>query len=112
VPIENGVIFPGYGTHLEIPVFPTPLYETILATMIFFVLWSLRKRIQIPGVIFALYLVMNGIERFFIEQIRVNNFVEYFGMRWTQAMVIALVMVVGGSIAIVVLKKYHERSRT
>lgn len=112
VPIENGVIFPGYGTHLEIPVFPTPLYETILATMIFFVLWSLRKRIQIPGVIFALYLVMNGIERFFIEQIRVNNFVEYFGMKWTQAMVIALVMVVGGSIAIVVLKKYHERSRT
>jgi prolipoprotein diacylglyceryltransferase len=72
----------------------------------------LRKRIQIPGVIFALYLVLNGIERFFIEQIRVNNFVEYLGMKWTQAMVIALMMVVGGTAAIVVLKKYHERSRT
>jgi prolipoprotein diacylglyceryltransferase len=88
------------------------LYETILATLIFFILWSLRKRIQIPGVIFALYLVLNGIERFFIEQIRVNNFVEYLGMKWTQAMVIALMMVVGGTAAIVVLKKYHERSRT
>ncbi|MEY2938439.1 MAG: hypothetical protein RL062_1028, partial [Bacteroidota bacterium] len=31
IPITQGVVFPGYGTHLEIPVFPTPLYETILA---------------------------------------------------------------------------------
>jgi prolipoprotein diacylglyceryltransferase len=108
IPITQGVVFPGYGTHLEIPVFPTPLYETILATTIFFILWSMRKRIQVPGLIFGWYLVLNGIERFFIEQIRVNNFVDFLGMKWTQAMFIAVVFVIGGLGFIFWRKKQHD----
>jgi prolipoprotein diacylglyceryltransferase len=109
VDMLEGNVFPGYGTHLEVPVFPTPLYETILATLIFIILWSLRKRITIPGIIFGLYLVLNGIERFFIEQIRVNNFIDFMGMKWTQAMFIALMMMVGGSAFIFYRWKKHER---
>jgi prolipoprotein diacylglyceryltransferase len=109
VDMTEGTIFPGYGTHLEIPVFPTPLYETILATIIFLILWNLRKRINIPGIIFGLYLVLNGVERFFIEQIRVNNFVDFLGMKWTQAMFIAVMMFFGGIAFIYYRWKSHER---
>ncbi len=99
LPIEpgHGVIFEGYGTHLVPGVFPTPVYETLLATFIFLVLWMLRKHIQAPGVIFSLYLIMNGVERFFIEKIRVNNRFDLLGFQATQAEIIAvLFMVLGG----------------
>jgi prolipoprotein diacylglyceryltransferase len=68
----------------------------------------MRKRIQVPGLIFGWYLVLNGIERFFIEQIRVNNFVDFLGMKWTQAMFIAVVFVIGGLGFIFWRKKQHD----
>ena len=62
-----------YCYELAQPVFPTAFYETILATIIFTILWTIRKRINIAGVLFCTYLTLNGIERFFIEKIRVNT---------------------------------------
>ena len=35
-------------------------------------LWQLRDRVR-PGVVFALYLVLSGLERFLVEFIRRNN---------------------------------------
>src|ERR1700761_6704610 len=75
--ISEGVRIPDcngqYCSQLPIPVFPTPIYETLVCLGLFFLLWSLRKRLRIPGTLFAIYLVINGIERFFIEKIRVNT---------------------------------------
>ncbi len=59
-------IFEGYGTYIDPAVYPTPLYEVIMALTIFAVLWYFRKRIKIPGVLFGLYLTLNGFERFWI----------------------------------------------
>jgi prolipoprotein diacylglyceryltransferase len=59
-------------------------------------LWSLRKRIERPLVMFGLYMVLNGIERFWIEKIRVNAVYELFGKTATQAEIIAVLMFVGG----------------
>jgi len=70
---------------LPAPVYPTALYETVMSVLIFTLLWVLRKRILIPGVLFALYIFMNGLERFWIEKIRVNNIVNFAGMKATQA---------------------------
>jgi len=94
--LTDGPIYEGYGTHLVPPVFPTPVYETIMTVMIFALLWSLRKRIKAPGVIFGLYLMLNGAERFMIEKIRVNNVFDLFGMRATQAEVIAVLFFLTG----------------
>ena len=95
-------IFEGYGTYLDPGVYPTPVYETTLALIIFGVLWYLRKRINIPGMIFALYLMANGIERFFIEKIRVNNKSEFFretlGIEITQAEIISTCFFLAGAI--------------
>jgi prolipoprotein diacylglyceryltransferase len=81
---------------LNPPVFPTPLYELIACTLLFFVLWHFRKKIRIPGRLFALYLIMNGTERFLIEKIRVNSTYSIMGFHPTQAELISTLLVAGG----------------
>lgn len=88
-------IFEGYGTYLDPGVFPTPVYETTMALIIFGILWYLRKKISIPGMIMAAYLVFAGVERMFIEQIRVNNEIEWLG-GITQAEIISFFFILGG----------------
>jgi phosphatidylglycerol:prolipoprotein diacylglycerol transferase len=46
--------------------------------------------------VFSLYLVFNGVERFLIEQIRVNNTAVVLGVEVTQAEVIAVLTVLLG----------------
>jgi phosphatidylglycerol---prolipoprotein diacylglyceryl transferase len=68
-------------------VFPTPLYEAIACALLFFILWMLRKRLKYAGVLFGIYLILNGLERFLIEKIRVNTIMDTFNM--TQAEIIS-----------------------
>lgn len=89
-------IFDGYGTYLDPGVYPTAFYETVICTFIFGILWKLRKRIAIPGQLFALYCMFNGVERFFIEKIRVNVTFDVFGLNLTQAELISMATFVGG----------------
>ncbi|MEJ7911693.1 MAG: prolipoprotein diacylglyceryl transferase family protein [Chitinophagaceae bacterium] len=91
-------------TQLPVPTFPTPLYETIACTLLFFILWGLRKRLKPFGAVFALYLILNGLERFLIEKIRVNNELNILGMHPSQAEIISLGLVISGIILWVVLK--------
>jgi phosphatidylglycerol:prolipoprotein diacylglycerol transferase len=51
---------------------PTPIYETVTMCLLAYLLWSLRDRVR-PGVVFALYLVGSGLERFLVEFIRRNK---------------------------------------
>jgi phosphatidylglycerol---prolipoprotein diacylglyceryl transferase len=51
---------------------PTPIYETLSMCLLAYLLWSLRDRVR-PGVVFALYLVGSGLERFLVEFIRRNQ---------------------------------------
>jgi len=76
--------------YLNPGVYPTPLYEVIFSLISFAILWSLRKRFKKAGMIFFLYLILNGIERFFIEFIRVNEKYEFLGQNWSQAQYIAI----------------------
>lgn len=94
IPITDGrPCFEGYCTVLPETVFPTPLYETLTCLLFFGLLWSLRTRISAAGVLFFIYLTLNGVERLFIEQIRVN--VEIFpGV--TQAELIASLLIITG----------------
>jgi phosphatidylglycerol:prolipoprotein diacylglycerol transferase len=82
------------------PVYPTPLYESLAAFSLFALLWSLRKRIERPLVMFGVYMLVNGIERFSIEQIRVNAVYELSGLVATQAEIIAVFMFIGGLLLI------------
>jgi len=81
---------------LVIPVFPTPFYETVLGLIIFGILWGLRKKLTIPGYLFCVYLILSGIERFFIEHIRINKVYDLLGIHMTQAEIIAVLTVIAG----------------
>lgn len=102
--------FEGFGTYLDPGVYPTPLYETVMALLIFVVLWSLRKRIKTPGVLFGLYLIFNGIERFFIEKIRVNEEYILFGKGITQAEIISVLFFIGGVVMVYMLSKKSRQA--
>jgi prolipoprotein diacylglyceryltransferase len=97
---EVGSPIPGctgnYCMQLNPPVFPTPLYELLACTGLFFILWYFRKKIKTPGRLFALYLVMNGSERFLVEKIRVNSTYSILGFHPTQAELISTCLVIAG----------------
>ena len=84
------------GQELAQAVYPTPIYEFVASVIIFAVLWSLRKHPFVNGWLFFLYLVFNGIERFLIEKIRVNNEFELLGLTVTQAEVISSILILIG----------------
>lgn len=96
--------------HLVPPVYPTPFYEILMAGFLFFVLWSLRKKVKVPGVLFAIYMILNGIERFFIEKIRVNTTYNLGGMEITQAEIISSLFILGGLGMVLILLKRHKTS--
>ncbi len=81
---------------LPLPVFPTPFYETVAGIILFLFLWALRKKIKTPGVIFGIYLIVNGLERFFVEKIRVNDVYNFGWFQPSQAQVIAILLIIAG----------------
>ncbi len=94
-------------SHLENPVYPTPLYETIASFAIGAFLWSIRKRVKIPGMIFFIYLILNGFERFWIEKIRVNEVYEALPFQPTQAEIIAVALFLVGVAGVVWRKRTY-----
>jgi phosphatidylglycerol:prolipoprotein diacylglycerol transferase len=101
VPIEGFIA--EHNHHLPVGVFPTPFYEVIMALSLGAFLWAIRKKVQTPGVLFMIYLVLNGIERFFIEKIRVNDKLHALGIEFTQAELIAVILFVIGIVGSFVL---------
>jgi phosphatidylglycerol:prolipoprotein diacylglycerol transferase len=80
-----------------VPVHPTQLYEIGLASIIFAILWHLgTKRGLRTGQLFSLFLVLYGIERFFIEFVRAKSDRFVFGLSTAQIMSIGLV--IGGAV--------------
>lgn len=100
--IDDGVLIPGCGGDhcfvLPYPVYPTPLYETLMGLVIFGILMSIRKQLKTPGYLFSIYLVLNGIERFLIEEVRINKPYAVAGIQLTQAQIIAIGLILLGSL--------------
>jgi phosphatidylglycerol---prolipoprotein diacylglyceryl transferase len=90
---------------LDVPVFPTPFYETMMMLVIFIFLWSIRKRIKAPGLMFMMFITLAGFERFFIERIRINNEYHIFGFGVTQAQILSSIMILLGIAGIIIFRK-------
>ncbi len=99
--VNDGIRLDGctgeYCNALPVGVFPTPLYEIIVCGLFFIVLMAIRKKVTTPGVIFGIYLILNGVERFFVEKIRVNTKYEDLIFQPTQAELISCLLVIGGA---------------
>jgi prolipoprotein diacylglyceryl transferase len=110
---EVGVPIPGcteakFCNELPAGVYPTAFYEVVICFILFLVLWSLRKKLKIPGLMTALYLMFNGLERFFIEKIRVNTRMNFFGLHPTQAEVISTFLFIAGLVLWIVLTRRNK----
>ena len=97
-----------YCSELSVPVYPTPIYEIAMCLVIFGILWSLRRHLKAPGLIFGVYLMLNGIERFLIEQIRVNPPYSLGGIEATQAELIAVSLFLGGIVTLIFSMRKKE----
>ena len=85
-----------YCHELNPGVYPTPIYETIFGLLAAGILWINKHKFKIPGTIFFIYMIVNGIERFFIEIIRVNDRYDFMGLYWSQAQYISVLFVAIG----------------
>jgi phosphatidylglycerol:prolipoprotein diacylglycerol transferase len=92
-------------------VHPTPIYEFLIAVLIFWVLWRLGERAlkrRAPnGTIFAAYLLLTGIARFLVEIIRINPR-SFFGMSNAQA---ASVVSILAGVALFLYSRPRQTSR-
>lgn len=102
--INEGIPIPGcegkYCNELATGVYPTPFYEAVACILLFAFLWSIRKKIKTPGILFSIYLILNGLERFFVELIRVNSKYHIGSFSFTQAELISSILVLGGIVGI------------
>ncbi|MEJ0086165.1 MAG: prolipoprotein diacylglyceryl transferase [Pseudomonadota bacterium] len=93
------------GVLIDAPgVYPTPIYESVMAFIAFAVLWRLRKQGHKPGWLFGLYVLLVGLERFAIEPIRVNTTYDIAGAAITQAQIISVLCIVAG-IALLIFRR-------
>ncbi len=99
--LRKGIYIPGcswedYCNKLAIGVYPTPLYELITGLILFRLLMLIRKRLKLAGRISAFYLMFMAIERFLIEQIRIDVRYNFFGLHPTQAEILSVFCFVCG----------------
>lgn len=85
--------YPDGTVPTDVPVHPTPIYETLAMGLVTYVLWRLRFSFR-PGLLFALYLVLAGAERFLVEFIRRNDEVA---LGLTQAQLLSVAMILAGA---------------
>lgn len=91
-------------------VWPTSFYECVACILLFFFLWKIRHYINTPGVLFGIYLVLNGTERFLIEFIRVNTRYHIFGISFPQAQLIAICLFIAGIVLIIPAFTKHKKT--
>lgn len=93
-----------YNYQLAVPVYPTPLYEALMALGLFAILWYvLRNRSWAPFQYFSIYMMMAGAERMLIESIREHgiSLYHFLGMEFSQAQMISLVLMILGVVGFV-----------
>lgn len=76
---------------------PTPIYETIICSLFFLILWKNRTKWTAEGQMFSAYLILAGLERFTVEFFRLNPRL-LFGL--SEAQIISVILIVLGIIGV------------
>lgn len=76
-----------------VTVHPTQLYEIAIALVMFWILWTVGKNTLQRGRLFALYMMLYGIERFLIEFVRAKGDRVLFDLSTSQVASIVLFVV-------------------
>jgi phosphatidylglycerol:prolipoprotein diacylglycerol transferase len=100
--------YPDGTVPTDATVHPTPIYETLAMGLGAWILWQLRDRFR-AGVLFALYLLYAGAERFLIEFVRRNED-ALIGLTAAQIESLAM-MLVGVAFIYAMRRRYGTLSR-
>jgi phosphatidylglycerol---prolipoprotein diacylglyceryl transferase len=92
-------------------VYPTSFYEAVICIGLFGLMWAIRKKVNIGGFMSFFYLILIGIERFFIEFIKVNIRYNIFGVSLTQAQVISVLEFIVGTVGMIYILTHRRRKQ-
>jgi phosphatidylglycerol:prolipoprotein diacylglycerol transferase len=113
--VSLGEYIPGcvgqYCNVLPHDVYPTSLYEAVICIGLFGLMWAIRKKVNIGGFMSFFYLILIGIERFFIEFIKINIHYHILGMWLTQAQVISILEFLVGTCGMVYILRHRARKQ-
>lgn len=90
-----------------VPVHPTQLYEIIIMSIVFVFIWKIRKLDRPAGWLFSIYLILAGLERFFIEFLRSTTPSPIPGLSLAQVMAVVIII-----IGAVKLYRLHSAGKT
>ena len=115
---DPGSIIPGctedHCHFLANAVYPTPVYEFLMCTTVFLILWALRKRLTYkPGMLFAIFMILVGIQRYSIEQWRDlsgRDLYHVLGMAFKQSELISITLFLLGTAAVVYLYNRYKKT--
>lgn len=80
-------------------VHPTQLYEVIAMTVVFIIIWKIRKKAAPDGWLFSIYFILAGLERFLIEIVRSTTPSPIPHLSVAQVM--AIVLIAAGAIKLI-----------
>jgi phosphatidylglycerol---prolipoprotein diacylglyceryl transferase len=100
-PYPNGIV------PITAAVFPTPLFESFFSFMLFILFMKLRKKELPTGIIFFIYLILNGTARFMVEFIRLNPSVA---LNLTQGQIVAIFYIITGALGIFLVQRHASRA--
>lgn len=105
----NGCCFgkaSAHGIYFEahkLTLLPVQIYSSIMLFIIFIVLRLMQNKARLAGQIFFLYLLLYSIKRFFIEFLRADNPVIFFGLTLFQ--VLSILIFCASLIKIILISK-------
>ena len=90
-----------YCSMLPVPVFPTSLYEAFICSLLVIPILVLRRKFKHALHLFGFYLILNGVERFFIEKIKVNYKYDWGFIHPAQSEIISVLLVAIGALILI-----------
>jgi phosphatidylglycerol:prolipoprotein diacylglycerol transferase len=100
--------YPGGLVPDSTPCHPTPVYELLLGTLGFAILWRLRKKPYPDGKLFMIYLMLSSTFRFLVEFLRLNPRI-IFGL--SEAQVISIPLFLAGLLIMLYLDRKQRATK-
>lgn len=88
-----GMAFPQGLPPTTETVHPTQIYEIVIMFIAFLYIWKIRTKIRPAGWLFSIYLIIAGLERFFVEFVRNTTESPVPGLSVAQVMALGLIVV-------------------
>lgn len=101
-----GMAFPKGLPPTTETVHPTQIYEIVIMFIAFLYIWKIRTKLKPAGWLFSIYLIIAGLERFFVEFVRSTTESPVPGLSVAQVMALGLIVV--GAVKLYTLKDSPE----